>query len=118
LSLKSKRQEWIKFREQWDGLISHVRNDLNKWIVSRGAPELPPNTLHPQSPYLNIYIYPQELDYKELEPIPQNWLQVDSFVRTTDEKFVIPKELAVKLNGGIVSFNPNFPSYFLRPSSP
>ncbi len=98
---KGNKQEWIKFREQWNDLFSNLRNNSNKWIVSKGAPELPPNALHPQSPHLNIYIYPQELDYSGIGPLPKNWLQVDSFVRNTDENFSIPEELERK-SGNLV----------------
>jgi len=88
-----KREEWEMFREQWIEAFVPVRNDLNSWLSSKGAPELPPNVLHPTSPYLNIYVYPRELDYW---PLPDNWLRVDNLMRATDEKFIIPKELEGK----------------------
>ncbi|XP_054152634.1 NDP-glycosyltransferase YjiC-like [Oppia nitens] len=50
-------------------------------------------TVHPRSPYLNIYMTPEELDYQEIQPLPENWRRVDGFVRQTDETFELPDKL-------------------------
>ena len=41
-------------------------------------------------------MYPKELDYKEVQPLPHNWQRVDGFVRKTNDKFEIPKSLSGK----------------------
>jgi len=90
------RKEWEDFREKFNQLFSKLHNQINEWCASKGAPLLSDNRLHPQSPYLNLYMYPKELDYPEVQPLPENWLRVDCFVRTTDEVFEIPESLKSK----------------------
>lgn len=70
----------------------------NAFWQSHGLPELSKETLEciPESPYLNIYMYPEELDYKEYGPL-MNWQRCDCMVR--DQKateFEIPEKLRDK----------------------
>jgi hypothetical protein len=39
-------------------------------------------------------MYPKELDYEEIQPLPSNWLRVDGFVRTTKDTFTLPECLS------------------------
>lgn len=52
---------------------------------------------HP-SPYLNIYAYPEELDYLDIRPLPEKWLRFDHFIRSsameTETVFEVPQSLA------------------------
>ncbi|KAJ6220734.1 hypothetical protein RDWZM_006546 [Blomia tropicalis] len=48
---------------------------------------------YPESPYLNIYGYPEELDYLDIVTLPDNVARIDAFCRTTPESFEIPSEL-------------------------
>src|SRR3984885_11602048 len=44
-----------------------------------------------KSPFLNIYGYPQELDYTDIRPIPDTWMSVDTFCRKGEQElFEIP----------------------------
>ncbi|XP_074601546.1 uncharacterized protein LOC141855408 [Brevipalpus obovatus] len=51
-----------------------------------------------ESPYLNLYPYPEVLDYHDIAPRPKLWFRMDSSVREPDEKtpFVLPEKLANK----------------------
>ncbi|CAG2110801.1 unnamed protein product, partial [Medioppia subpectinata] len=62
----------------------------------KGAPKLTDRRLHPLSPYLNIYLWPKEFEYEFLEPMDNNWVRVENFIRTTHETFEIPKQLLVR----------------------
>ena len=44
----------------------------------------------PYSPFLNMYAYPEELDYTDIRPIPDKWVALDTFARKGEEKFEIP----------------------------
>lgn len=48
-------------------------------------------TLFPNSPYLNIYGYPEELDYSDVYKIPENFARVDAFIRDIPEPWELPK---------------------------
>lgn len=79
---------------------------MNQWCVSKGAPELPKNTFHPHSPYLNIYVYLKELDYSRILDNWElrNWMQIDCLMNKTQQKFSIPKELMAK-EGKLIYFS-------------
>lgn len=49
------------------------------------------------SPYLNIYLCPDELDYTDLRPYPPNWIRCNALVQTFEiYDFQIPEKLANK----------------------
>ena len=77
-----------------NGLLSGLQREINDYCVSKGAPELKSGRLHPVSPTLNIYLWPEELDYVELKPMPDNWIRVENFIRITNDTFELPEQLA------------------------
>ncbi len=96
------RDEWDVFKKQWDVIMADLYKRINDWCISKGALELSPNKLHPDSTYLNIYMYPKELDYQQYQPVPKNWFRLDHSVRKTLETFEIPEQL--KKNPGKLVF--------------
>lgn len=73
-------------------------DEYNAFWQSYGLSGLPEDTLQliPDSPYLNIYMYPEELDYKEYMSL-KNWTRCDSMVRVRDAiKFDLPEKLKDK----------------------
>ncbi|CAG2121577.1 unnamed protein product, partial [Medioppia subpectinata] len=85
------RQEWEKYNEVLkDG---HKRRNIiyNEWMKEEGYPINTDSTSFPISPFLNIYGYPEELDYTDIRPIPEKWLRVDTFMRRGEkQEFKIP----------------------------
>ena len=46
---------------------------------------------------MNIYGYPQELDYTDMRPLPPNWYRFDNLKRTeVKDNFEIPEKLKDK----------------------
>jgi MGT family glycosyltransferase len=43
-----------------------------------------------ESPFLNLYTYPQELDYPRSSALGQTWHRLESCVRSTDAPFELP----------------------------
>ena len=104
-SKKSTPEEWNEFIEKKDYLLTELRRQLNEWCLSRGTSALPKNTLHPTSPYLNVYVYPKDLDYTFGEDFPpKDWVGVSCLNKViTDEnnnelreKLELPEELLSK----------------------
>ncbi|CAG2182666.1 unnamed protein product, partial [Oppiella nova] len=81
-AIDSDKSEWKPFKERFESLFVDVKHDTNQWFISQGLPSLSTKSntiLHPESKYLNIYMYPKELDYNEWQPLPHNWKRVDGF---------------------------------------
>ncbi|CAG2171395.1 unnamed protein product, partial [Oppiella nova] len=87
------RKDWAKFRERRQKLYYNLHKQINEYTVEKGAPKLVEGRLHPLSPYLNIYFWPKEFEYSELQPMSDNWVRVESFIRTTNDTFDIPAQL-------------------------
>src|SRR5581483_5920183 len=53
------------------------------------------------SPWLNLYLYPRELDYPRSRPLGATWHNLESRVRTSDPAWSVPGSLAGG-DGGLV----------------
>ena len=87
--------EWAKYRE----LLKDDYNSLKKVFYSLFDGGKPfPDDRFIESPYLNIYLYPLELDYIDQRPLPtqSKWQQFDSFIRMEEEEFDLPEKLLHK----------------------
>ena len=47
-----------------------------------------------ESPFLNLYAYPAETDYRRMEPLAPTWHRLDSTIRATDGAWSLPENLA------------------------
>lgn len=86
--------EWIR---KANSIRETVYNDYNSYWRSFGLPDLPksPMSCIPLSPYLNLYMYPEEIDYTESKL--EHWVRCDSMVRDQKaNKFKIPEKLQNK----------------------
>jgi MGT family glycosyltransferase len=55
----------------------------------------------PESPWLNLYVYPAAVDYARERPLPPTWHRLETCVRATDETWTIPEGLRPG-GGGLV----------------
>ncbi|CAG2109767.1 unnamed protein product [Medioppia subpectinata] len=87
----SDTNKWKEFREEFDKTFVKQSLKYNEWLEEEGLPTVNVNKIHITSPYLNIYGYPEELDYTDIRPIPEKWLRVDTFMRRGEkQEFKIP----------------------------
>ena len=87
--------EWGKYLE----LLKDDFEAYKKKIFCLFDDEKPfPDDRFIESPYLNIYSYPLELDYIDQRPLPlaPKWHHFDSFIRMKEEEFDLPQKLAQK----------------------
>ena len=96
LPKEGKEEESKEFRKQLIELITPYTKQVNEYYVKSGGQPIPNGHIHPFSPDLNIYLYPKELDYEELHPLPNNWTRVENILRIVSEKFEIPEKLKDK----------------------
>ncbi|HEY7151014.1 MAG TPA: nucleotide disphospho-sugar-binding domain-containing protein [Solirubrobacterales bacterium] len=88
------RAGWAGFAAEYRRAIADIQSEFSEFCESRGAPPLPEGELIHESPWLNLYLYPRELDYPRSRPLGPTWHNLESSVRTTDPPWSIPSPLA------------------------
>ncbi|CAG2119578.1 unnamed protein product, partial [Medioppia subpectinata] len=86
----SDRQKWSEFKELKKNLFKSQLIKYNEWMEEEGHPLHTANKSILESPYLNIYGYPEELDYTDIRPIPEKWIKIETFMRKGEQEFKIP----------------------------
>lgn len=86
---------WPAFREAYERTHRDLWEEFNTWVQEQGAPALP-NMLFLHHGDLNLYVYPEALDYTDKRPLDGSWCRLDSAVRQTEAAADIPQEF---LNG-------------------
>ncbi|MEV5553663.1 glycosyltransferase [Nonomuraea wenchangensis] len=85
------RSEWDDFRAEYDRTHRELWSSYNEWCVEQGTAPLPDlDFIHEGD--LNLYVYPEILDYVDRRPLGPSWHRLDSSVRETDEDFTLPFE--------------------------
>jgi UDP:flavonoid glycosyltransferase YjiC (YdhE family) len=94
------RSAWPAFLEEVERTHRDLWADFDAFVRDRGAPGLGwsgggPEFMH-ESPWLNLYLYPTELDYARQRPLAPTWHRLESSVRTGDGEWRIPDELGAR----------------------
>jgi MGT family glycosyltransferase len=84
------RGGWAEYWEEYARLIGPLSAEHDEFCRARGAPPLPELELIGVSPWLNLYIYPRELDYHRATSLPGRWLGLESCVRAEQATFSPP----------------------------
>ena len=98
------RSEWEAFREEYDRTHRPTWEDFDAWCRDQGTPPLPELEFEHTSPDLNLYVYPEVIDYVDRRPLDQTWRRLDSSVRATDGEFELPAELAGRPTGSALIY--------------
>jgi MGT family glycosyltransferase len=77
------RESWPEFWEEYDAVLGPQVREFDTWLQEHGAPQLPSlrNYLW-ESPFLNLYLYPEAADYERAKPLAPTWHRLDSSVRS------------------------------------
>jgi MGT family glycosyltransferase len=86
--------EWPDFRKEYERTHRELWGSFDEFMREQGAPMLPDLEFIHRSDRLNLYVYPEELDYVDARPLDPNWHRLESSVRTTDATFELPPEIA------------------------
>jgi MGT family glycosyltransferase len=86
--------EWASFRAEYERTHRSMWTAFNEFVVKAGADPLPDLDFMPESTHANLYLFPQEADYVDRRPLGATWHRIDSSVRSTDDPFELPAELA------------------------
>jgi MGT family glycosyltransferase len=88
------QREWAAFRQTYSRLHADLHRAFDDFVQARGCPALPDDGFMVDSPYLTLYVYPEEADYARAASLPSTVHRLDSSVRTTDPPFAMPAQLA------------------------
>ncbi len=88
------RDQWKEFKKISDNHFLKPSIHYNKWLAENGYPEIPNKKCIPESPFLNLYGYPEELDYTDVRPLPDKWFRIDAFMRKGEEEFKFPEKFS------------------------
>jgi MGT family glycosyltransferase len=86
------RSDWAAFAHEFRRTHGELHAAFDEFRRSCGAPPLPHLEFMDTSPYLNLYGYPDEVDYRRLPPLGQTWHNVQTSVRTS-EPWELPEHL-------------------------
>jgi MGT family glycosyltransferase len=86
------RSQWPEFRAEYARQIGEMQQDFSQFCVERGAPPLPELEMIDESPWLNLFHYPEELDYERGVPLSPTWHNLGNCVRATDDPWSPPTE--------------------------
>jgi MGT family glycosyltransferase len=83
--------------EHWDAYraaLGDIHTSFSEFCRERGAPPLPADDFIHESPLLNLYLYPEGIDYPRAEPLGATWHNLQASVRATDPGWELPPGLA------------------------
>ncbi|HEY6399558.1 MAG TPA: glycosyltransferase [Solirubrobacteraceae bacterium] len=89
--------QWGEFRAEYADQVGEMQREFSDFCVQRGAPPLPELEMIHESPWLNLTLYPDELDYPRSQPLPATWHNLQTSVRSTDEPWRPPESDGRKL---------------------
>jgi MGT family glycosyltransferase len=94
------RRAWPDFLDEVRRTHAGMWDDFATFCRERGGEPLAygpegPDFIAP-SPYLNLYLYPEEADYDRVRPLGLTWHRLDSCVRATDATWELPENLATR----------------------
>jgi MGT family glycosyltransferase len=75
---------WEEFRARYRELHEPLQRGFSEFCVERGAPPLPDLEFIHESPFLNLYLYPADVDYERSRPLGPAWDRLGSCVRRPD----------------------------------
>jgi MGT family glycosyltransferase len=85
---------WDEFRAEYERAIAGLHEEFSEFCSERGAPLLPaPEFIH-ESEWLNLYVYPDEVDYRRTRPLSSTWHKLETCVRRSDDSAELPAHIA------------------------
>jgi MGT family glycosyltransferase len=87
------RSDWGEFRMEADRVLGPLQAEFDQTCRDLGAPGLPVGEFIHGSDWLNLALYPAELDYSRSQPLPQTWHSLQASVRDPDLPWSVPADL-------------------------
>jgi MGT family glycosyltransferase len=93
------RAGWDEYWAEFRRTHGEMHASFDAFCRERGAPGLPDLEFIHESPYANLYLYPDEVDYARGRPL-SGWTNLQTSVRATDAPWELPEQLST--GGGLI----------------
>jgi MGT family glycosyltransferase len=97
----SDRTGWDEFRAEYVRATAELRGEFSAFVEDRGAPALRDAEFIHESDWLNLTLYPREVEYERGEPLGPTWHRLDTCVRHSEKAPALPDRIA-SAEGGLV----------------
>jgi MGT family glycosyltransferase len=87
------RSRWAEFRDAATVVLGPLHAEFDEICRDLGAPGLPAGEFIHRSDWLNLGLYPAELDYHRSQPLPPTWQTLPASVRDADTSWSLPADL-------------------------
>ncbi|HEX5556097.1 MAG TPA: nucleotide disphospho-sugar-binding domain-containing protein [Gaiellales bacterium] len=87
------RSEWEAFREEYRRVHADLLEQHNEFRRSVGTEPCPPDEFNINSPFANMYLYPEAIDYTRSRPLDETWHRLESTVRQGDAAWNVDEHL-------------------------
>jgi MGT family glycosyltransferase len=81
------RSQWDAFRAEYHRRHETLLAEHNDFRRSVGVPACPLDEFNTNSPWANLYLFPEVADYSRSTPLDATWTRLNSTVRTTEAAF-------------------------------
>jgi MGT family glycosyltransferase len=88
------RGAWAEHWDAYRAALGEMHASFDEYCRERGTPPLPDDDFIHESPLLNLYLYPEEIDYPRARPLGTTWHNLQASVRATDPEWELPPGLA------------------------
>ncbi|HEU4656961.1 MAG TPA: glycosyltransferase [Capillimicrobium sp.] len=88
------RSGWAAYWDEYRRTHGEMHAAFDAFVQERGAPPLPDLEFIHESPWLNLWLYPAEVDYARERPLNGTWQRLETSVRATDDAWELPEPLA------------------------
>ncbi|MGE0504239.1 MAG: glycosyltransferase [Solirubrobacterales bacterium] len=86
-------REWDTFWAAYSRTLQDIHDDFSEWCQERGTPPLRRYDFIHESPWLNLYLYPEAIDYPRAQPLGHHWHNLQACVRDTDAAWDVPEAM-------------------------
>jgi len=86
--------EWDEFRAEYNRATDDLHGEFSRFCSERGAPRLPAAEFIHESDWLNLYVYPEELDYQRARSLAPSWHRLETCVRRSNDTAELPPHIA------------------------
>ena len=81
------RSDWDAFRAEYHAQHEELLIEHNDFRASVGVDPCPLDEFNTNSPWANLYLFPEIADYPRSRPLDDTWHRLNSTVRTSDPPF-------------------------------